>query len=189
MELKEEEESAAAPAAERSFLERFGGVRFDELVAEAQPQSAMQQLAEDLEDRLESLADLAESSASEGEQVTEEVYVRSEQPPLPPPPPPPPPGALTAAEILETLERDIAAIVGADAQAEGEDEGGLLPIPPPPSTLHAAQPEENFWRLVAGSRELLADLRGRQEQRQRQKRREERDRQAADSSGAATAAT
>ena len=139
MELQEEEESAAAPAAERSFLERFGGVRFDELVAEAQPQSAMQQLAEDLEDRLESLADLAESSASEGEQVTEEVYVRSEQPPLPPPPPPP--VALTAAEILEALERDIAAIVEADAQAEGEDEGGLLPIPPPPSTLHAAQPE------------------------------------------------
>ncbi len=65
MELKEEEESAAAPADERSF-QRFGGVRFDELVAEAQPQSAMQQLAEDLEDRLESLADLAESSASEG---------------------------------------------------------------------------------------------------------------------------
>ena len=122
MELKEDEESAAAPAAERSFLERFGGVRFDELVAEAQPQSAMQQLSEDLEDRLESLADLAEPSASEGEQVTEEVYVRSEQPPLPPPPP----GALTAAEILEALERDIAAIVEADAQAEGEDEGGAV---------------------------------------------------------------
>ena len=112
--------------------------------------------------------------------------VRSEQPSLPPPPPP---AALTAAEILEALERDIAAIVEADAQAEGEDEGGLLPIPPPPSTLHAAQPEENFWRLVAGHRELLADLRGRQEQRQRQKRREERDRQAADSSGTATATT
>ena len=124
MELQEEEESAAAPAAERSFLERFGGVRFDELFAEAQLQSAMQQLSEDLEDRLESLADLAEPSASEGEQVTEEVYVRSEQPPLPPPPPPP--GALTAAEILEALERDIAAIVEADAQAEGEDEGGAV---------------------------------------------------------------
>ena len=73
MELKEDEESAAAPAAEPSFLERFFGVRFDELVAAAQPQPAMQQLAEDLEDRLESLASLAESSASEGEEVTEEV--------------------------------------------------------------------------------------------------------------------
>ena len=85
MELKEDEESAAAPAAEPSFLERFFGVRFDELVAAAQPQPAMQQLAEDLEDRLESLADLAESSASEGEEVTEQ------QPPLHAPPPPPPP--------------------------------------------------------------------------------------------------
>ena len=84
MELKEDEESAAAPAAEPSFLERFFGVRFDELVAAAQPQPAMQQLAEDLEDRLESLADLAESSASEGEEVTEQ------QPPLHAPPPPPP---------------------------------------------------------------------------------------------------
>ena len=79
MELKEEEGAAAAaaavePAAELSFLERFGGgVRFDQLVAAAQPQSAVQQLQEDLEDRLESLADLAEPSASEGEQVQEEV--------------------------------------------------------------------------------------------------------------------
>ena len=171
MELKEEEGAAAAavePAAELSFLERFGGgVRFDQLVAAAQPQSAMQQLAEDLEDRLESLADLAESSASEGEQVTEEVYVRSEQPPLPPAPPPP--GALTAAQILETLERDIAAIVGADIaaneQAEGEEEG-LLPIPPPPDTLHAAQPEAFFWALVAERRQQLHQLQQQQLQQQ-----------------------